>query len=208
MLHTRIIPRVPFAVRPVPGLPGSLLQPIPVPTAGDLAGVPHAWTVAYLHLLAMHALYGRIGLRRPLGRLHDLTVGLLPVVQRVAGVESVRAALAAAHHAVEDIDEAADVLSQGDEAGWWIVALQASLALGVWYELSPAACQCDQDFVSGLSVKIRRLLGTVFDARVADAIQAAAHGDGDGDLLAQIAAGALALGAPLVGMPEPMEQAR
>jgi hypothetical protein len=200
MLHTAIIPRLPFVVRPVVGIPGPPLQPIVVHLEGD--GLAHAWTTCYAHLLALHALYARLGVRRPLGRLHDLTTAMHPVIWQISGVAVTRSALAAAHAAVESLDDESSILGYGLEAGWWVVALQASLALGVWYELAPGASQAEADYASHVATSIRRILGSVFEPKVASAIQESSHGDGSGDLLAQVAANAMSLGAPLQGMPE------
>jgi hypothetical protein len=199
VLHTTIIPRLPFAVMPIAGIPGVPLQPIPVRT--DCDGLGHTWAVCYAHLLALHALYGVIDVRRPMGRLHDLTTSIHPVVHCLAGLSTARGALASAREAVHAIDSEVNVLGLGHEAGWWVVALQSSLAIGVWYELSPGADQAAADFASGVATGIRRILGSVFDPRAVAAIQASSHGDGAGDLLAQVAANAMALGAPLQGMP-------
>ena len=137
-----------------------------------------------------------------MGRLHDLTTAMHPIVHQRCGVAVARAALAASRLAVDDLDDGFNILGHGHEAGWWIVALQSSLALGVWYELSPDADKEERDYASHVAMTIRRILGSVFEARVASAIQATAHGDGRGDLLAQVAANALSFGAPLQGMPE------
>lgn len=205
MMRTDIVPRVPYAVRPVPGIPGEPLQPIDVPL--PLVGMAHAWVTLYAHLHALHLVYSRVGMRRPLGKLHDITVGLTPVITRMAGAHAARCALACAIMAVDDIDETTEILAHGHEVGWWVVALQASYALGVWYGLAPDADPSDEAIASDVALRLRRTLRSVFDSRLVDAIQEVAHGDGTGDLLAQVVEGALLLGAPMRGMPKSIEVA-
>lgn len=201
MMRIEVVPRLPYVVRPVEGIPGTPLQPIEILVPAD--GGAHAWASLYAHLHALHMLYGRVGIRRPMGKLHDLTVALTPVLNRICGVQVTRCALTFAHRAVEALDdEHLQVLSHGQEAGWWIVALQASYALGVWYGLAPDADPSDEAIVSDVALRVRRILATVFDRRVVEAIQDVAHGDGAGDLLAQVAEGAILLGAPLHGVPD------
>lgn len=199
------VPRLPYAAHPVRGIPGEPLEPIQVLVPAQ--GVAHAWATLYAHLHGLQTLYARIGLHRPLGRLHDLTTSLTPVVTRAGGVSATRASLSAAIRAVDDLDaEELAVLINAQDAGWWIVALQASYALGIWYALAPGAERQDVELASQAALLTRQILASVFDRRIVDAIQDAAHGAEAIAFLGQVVEGALILEAPLRGIPESMEE--
>ncbi|HWQ10295.1 MAG TPA: hypothetical protein VN436_14340 [Holophaga sp.] len=202
MRHAADVPRLPYVVLRPRGLPMDPLPAIDVPVPDK--GVAHAWATLYAHLHGLQVLYAHLGIQRPLGPLYDLAARLTPIVTHAGGIAATRSALSSAVRAVADLEtEDLSLLINAQDAGWWIVALQASYALGLWYGLAPDIQTADADMASSVALRVRQILSSVFDRRVVEAIQDAAHGDEVMPFLEAVVEGALILEAPLRGIPQP-----